>query len=224
LALLGGIKKEKGIMYTAHFRKAGMTVTLAFALGVLLTASSAPPSQNAAQQTAPSDLLLSVDSARSTVRWTLGATLHSVHGTFIIKRGTLRLSPESGSAGGEIVVDATRGESGNSSRDSRMHKEILESARFPEVVFHPDQLQGKLLLAGTSSVQLHGSFLLHGSQHEFTVPVQAELSGDHWTGTAAFTVPYVQWGVKNPSNFFLKASPTVDVELNLSGTVQHPSS
>jgi hypothetical protein len=73
---------------------------------------------------------------------------------------------------------------------------------------------------GTSEVQLHGKFLLHGAEHELTVPVHAELTGDHWKGTAKFIVPYIQWGLKSPNTFLLKAAPVVDVELELSGTLQ----
>jgi hypothetical protein len=46
------------------------------------------------------------------------------------------------------------------------------------------------------------------------------LTGDHWKGSAKFSVPYIQWGLKSPSTFLLKADPAVDVELELSGTLQ----
>jgi hypothetical protein len=65
-------------------------------------------------------------------------------------------------------------------------------------------------------------FLLHGAEHELTVPVQAELTPDHWKGTGKFNVPYIRWGLKNPSNFILKADPSVDVELEMKGGLQIP--
>jgi len=185
------------------------------AFAVLLAGVASPQPQ------APSgEMLLEVDPAQSKIHWTLGATMHTVHGTFGLKRGELRLDPASGKASGEIVADAASGESGNDSRDKKMHAEVLESARFPEVVFRADRLEGKVQPQGASSVQLHGTFLLHGGEHELTVPVQAELSADHWKGTAKFSVPYAAWGVKNPSTFLLKVDPSVEIELDLSGSLK----
>jgi polyisoprenoid-binding protein YceI len=166
------------------------------------------------------ELVLTLDPAQSTVHYVLDTTLHTVHGTFHLKRGSLRLNPEGGKAAGEFVADATSGESGDESRDKKMHREILESQKFTEVIFRPDRLDGKVLLSGPSSVQLHGMFVLHGGEHELTVPVQEEVSGQHWKGTAKFSVPYISWGLKNPSSFLLKANPAVDIELELSGSVQ----
>ena len=168
----------------------------------------------------PQDVTVSLDPARSKINWTLGSTLHTVHGTFALKRGTLKFDPASGSASGEFVADAASGQSGNDSRDKKMHGEILESGRYTEVTFRPDRVEGKVLAQGACSVQLHGMFLLHGSEHELTVPVQAELNGTHWKGAAKFSVPYIQWGLKSPNTFLLKADPAVQIELELSGTVQ----
>jgi len=129
------------------------------------------------------------------------------------------MDPATGKAGGEIVADATSGESGSDSRDKKMHKEVLESERFSEVMFRPDHLEGKVSPRGSSSVQLHGTFVIHGGEHELTVPVQAELNADHWKETAKFSVPYVSWGLKNPSGFLLKVDPVVEIDLELSGSV-----
>jgi polyisoprenoid-binding protein YceI len=67
-------------------------------------------------------ILLTVDPAQSTVHWSLDSSLHTVHGTFKVKRGTVTVDPATGKAKGEIVVDAASGESGNDSRDRKMHK------------------------------------------------------------------------------------------------------
>jgi hypothetical protein len=85
--------------------------------------------QHAAPQTASGTLVFAVDPAQSTVHWTLGSSLHTVHGTFALKRGSFRVDPATSKAGGEIVVDATSGKSGNDGRDRKMHKDVLESAR-----------------------------------------------------------------------------------------------
>ncbi len=176
--------------------------------------------QHAAPQTPASTLTFNVDPAQSTVHWTLGSSLHTVHGTFALRSGNLRLDPGTSKAEGEIVVDSASGQSGNDGRDKKMHKEVLESAKFSEIVFRPDSVTGNLATQGESSVQLHGRFVLHGAEHELTVPMQANLSGDHWTASAKFSVPYVEWGLKNPSTWLLKADRTVTIELELKGTLQ----
>jgi polyisoprenoid-binding protein YceI len=164
---------------------------------------------------------LAVDAVQSKVNYTLDTTLHTVHGTFALRRGTIRIEPD-GKADGEIVADAASGQSGDSGRDKKMHKDVLESAKFTDVVFKPDRVDGKFPANGAVSVQMHGKIGLHGSEHEVTVPVNGEIDGDRWHGKATFKIPYVEWGLKSPSNFFLKADPVVEVEVELAGTISTP--
>jgi polyisoprenoid-binding protein YceI len=155
--------------------------------------------------------------AQTTVEFTLGDTLHTVHGGFDVKRGRVNYNPSTGEVSGEVVLDATSGHSGNGMRDKKMHNEILESAKYPEIVFRPDRIEGKVLTEGTSTVQVHGVFSIHGSDHEMTVPVQVEMSPAHWTATAHFVVPYTKWGIKNPSTFILRVSESVEIDVHASG-------
>ena len=173
------------------------------------------PQQSTAQQ-----FTLTLDPAQSSIHFVLDTTLHTVHGTFLLKRGSITFSTDGGKASGEMVAAATSGESGNDSRDKKMHNEILESQKYQEIIFRADRTDGRVSATGASSVQLHGTFSLHGAEHELTVPVQEEITGGQWKGTAKFTVPYIQWGLKNPSTFLLKADPTVEVELQLSGAIK----
>jgi len=192
--------------------------TTALALMALLTLSALP--QHAAPQTAPDELVLTLDPVASKVSWTLDSSLHTVHGTFALKSGTLRVHPATGKASGEIAANATSGNSGNDSRDKKMHREVLESNRYAEIIFRPDRIEGKIATPGTSSLQVHGTFVLHGAEHELTVPVQAELGTDHWTGSSKFSIPFIDWGLKNPSNFLLKVDHAVNIELELRGSLQ----
>jgi polyisoprenoid-binding protein YceI len=176
--------------------------------------------QHAAAQTAETQLIFSLDPAQSNVHWTLGSSLHTVHGTFVFKQGSLQIDPASGKVSGEIVADATSGNSGNDSRDKKMHKEVLESARFSEVIFRPDSFTGKLASQGESTVEVHGIFVLHGNEHALTVPTRVTLDGNHWTGSGKFNVPFIDWGLKNPSTWLLKVEHVVKVELELKGTLQ----
>ena len=187
---------------------------------VTLAVLSALP-QHAAPQPPASEILLGIDPAKSNVHWTLESTVHTVHGSFAIKKGTLQLDTSTGKARGEIIVDAASGNSGNDSRDKKMHKEVLESGRYAEVIFRPDRVEGKIPPQGPFTVNVHGLLVLHGSEHELSVPAKAELAGDHWTGSAKFNVPFIDWGLKNPGNFFLKVNHAVEIELELQGSLQN---
>jgi polyisoprenoid-binding protein YceI len=147
----------------------------------------------------------------------LGDVLHTVHGTFKLRRGDIVFDPETGKAGGEVLVDATSGESGSSARDGRMHKNVLESAKYPDVSFTPDRLEGKVDLSGTSNVKLHGTFTIHGAAHEIDVPVRVSAKGDTLDVTMGFDVPYVAWGMKDPSTFVLRVSKEVHIEMHTTG-------
>ncbi len=205
-------------MQSSGLRLPGVVATV-FSVVVVLSAIGLPP-QSKGTFVAPSNIVLALNPGRSEVHFTVDSTLHTVHGTFAVKSGTLNFDPETGKAGGEIIVSATSGESGNESRDKRMHKEILETAKYPDIIFHPTQVEGAVGLAGASDLKLNGVFSIHGANHDLTALVHAELTGDHWHGTCKFDVPYVKWGIKDPSNFFLKVKPVVNVELEMSGDIQ----
>jgi len=202
-------------------RRGPILAAFGIVLACLLQAGMAVQRPTAAAGTEQgNELGLQVDPSQSHVHWTLGSTLHTVHGTFVVKSGAIRIDTASGKAGGEILIDAASGESGNDGRDKKMHREIIESAKYKVIAFRPDRVEGHVAAQGSAALQIHGIFLLHGAEHEITVPVQAELTADHWKGNGKFRVPYIDWGLKSPNNFFLKADKTVEVELELAGTLE----
>ncbi|HTW64914.1 MAG TPA: YceI family protein [Bryobacteraceae bacterium] len=162
---------------------------------------------------AASLMSLDLDPAKTEIRFTLHDVLHTVHGTFQLKEGHLGFDPDSGKASGEIVVDVTSGASGSEARDQRMHKNILQSRRFPDATFTPDHVDGKLALDAPSQVDVHGIFHLHGVDHDLTLHFQVERSGSAIIASTHFTIPYVQWGLKDPSNFLLKVDKTVEMDI-----------
>ncbi|MFZ1085299.1 MAG: YceI family protein, partial [Terracidiphilus sp.] len=71
--------------------------------------------------------------------------------------------------------------------------------------------------SGVSSIQVTGVFTLHGTPHDLTVPMQISIDGTKLTAKTHFTVPYVQWGLKDPSIFILKVAKVVEIDLTLEG-------
>ena len=176
----------------------------------------------ASTEAAAQDVNFRLDPQHTTITFTLGDVLHTVRGTFQLKEGALRLTAASGKLSGEIVVDAKSGESGSGMRDRKMHKEVLESDRYPDIVFRPDHVEGTVPRQGKSPVRVHGIFSIHGADHELTVPAEVETSPDHWSATLHFAIPYAAWGMKNPSTLFLKVSESVDIDLTASGSLTQP--
>ncbi len=165
------------------------------------------------------NIALQLDPFHTAVKISLGASLHTVHGTFQLKSGTLQLDTASGKISGAIVVDAKSGDTANGSRDRKMHKDVLESERYPEIVFRPDRVEGTVAAQGKSALKVHGIFSIHGADHEISVPAEADIGADHWSAHAHFTIPYEKWGIKNPSNLFLHVSDTVEIEITAEGNV-----
>jgi polyisoprenoid-binding protein YceI len=159
-----------------------------------------------------------LDPQQTSVKFTLSDVLHTVRGSFKLKQGALQLEP-SGNVAGAIVVDAKSGESGNGIRDRKMHREVLESDRYPEISFRPDRVEGSVATSGKSSVMIHGMFSIHGLDREISVPAQVEINADYWTAMVHFTIPYQKWGMKNPSTLFLRVSDTVEIDLVAAGSV-----
>lgn len=134
-----------------------------------------------------------------------------VHGNFNLKSGSVLFDKQTGDATGEMIVDATSGQTGNSSRDGKMHKDVLESKRYPEIVFTPKRVIGDVAAQGKSDIQVQGVFRIHGADHDLTLSMPVQVSGDQVTATATFVVPYESWGMKNPSVLFLRVDGKAEV-------------
>jgi polyisoprenoid-binding protein YceI len=212
---LGRAKK----MRAYSWKSATVSTGILLGVAMLLSAAPAPPRPQAAQA-ATHEIALTLDPAQTKVHCMVDSTLHTVHGSFALKSGSLQFDPQTGKTTGTIVVNVLSGETGNSSRDQRMHKEILETWKFAEATFRPSQIDGQVSLTAPSDFKLKGIITLHGTDHELVADIHSEFAGDHWKGTAKFDVPYTKWGIKDPSNFLLKVKPVVNVELELSGSTK----
>jgi polyisoprenoid-binding protein YceI len=169
------------------------------------------------------DALLHCDAANSEVEFTLGTTLHTVHGEFRLKDGSVRFDASTGKASGELIVDARSGDSGSGARDHRMHGDVLESDRFPDIVFRPDRMEGTIAEGGPSQVKIHGRFSIHGAEHEITVPAEVSLAGGEYAVAAHFDVPYVKWGMKNPGTFILHVDDMAHITVHTVARSSPPS-
>lgn len=161
-----------------------------------------------------------LDPNQTSIAFTLSDVLHTVHGTFKLKSGTIHFDPAAGIASGLVVVNVISGDTGNKSRDRKMHKEILESAKFPEATFTPNKISGQFNPTGVSTMEVAGIFRLHGSDHPVTLTFPVEVNGDAITMKTHMVLPYVAWGLKNPSTFILRVSDKLDLDINANGQLE----
>jgi polyisoprenoid-binding protein YceI len=169
------------------------------------------------------DKTFTVNSGQSEVMFSLGDVLHQVHGTFSIQSGNVRFEGSGPQMSGSIVVAAGSGKSGNNTRDHRMSADILNAPQFTEVTFSPRHLNGAIAATGDSTVQIDGVFTLHGAPHDLTLPMQIHMDGTTCTAKTHFMIPYVKWGLKDPSTFLLRVNKEVDVEITLVGQLSTPT-
>jgi polyisoprenoid-binding protein YceI len=162
-------------------------------------------------QAAPQSITMHLNPARTEIHWTLNGNTHTVHGTFRLKGGMITFDPSTGAAQGEI---------GNQSRDSRMKKEILESDKYPQAIFHPVKVTGVVKAGSTQNVTVEGTFTIHGVDHPLNLNVKVQVDGHDAVATTHFSVPYVDWGMKDPSTFIFRVDKTVDVDVIGKGGIE----
>jgi len=195
---------------TKRFQSAGICL-LALALTIL---GLAPPLVSASETVPPGKLaVLDLDPAKTTITYSLDGWPHHTLGTFKLKRGLVAIDPSTGKMTGTITVDAASGDSGHSTRDEEMKSSILEVNRFPEISFTPRQVLSHGDLQETFPVKVRGLMLLHGSQHPLTIEATVKREANNVTIHTNFPVPFVAWGLRDPSILMFKVSKQVIVDV-----------
>jgi hypothetical protein len=155
----------------------------------------------------------------SEVKMKLNTTHEVVNGTFHVQAGSINFDRSASHISGMVIVAAGSGKTGNDSRDKKMTKNILEVNQFATVSFAPKTYTGTIAASGDSTIQVSGVFTLLGTAHDLTIPMQIHIEGSNATAKGQFVVPYVQWGLKNPSFLIWKAEDNVEIDLDLAGQI-----
>jgi polyisoprenoid-binding protein YceI len=160
-----------------------------------------------------------LDPAQTKINFTVDSTLHTVHGDFRLKRGAIQFDNATGVATGELVVDSASGESGSDGRDKKMHKDILETPKYSDIVFTPQHVKGTVANEGKSTVQVEGLLTMHGKSRPVTMPLDVQLQNGAGSADGSFSVKYQEWGMKNPSTFILRVNDTVKIHVHAVGKI-----
>ena len=165
--------------------------------------------------------ILTLDPAATQIVFRLGSTLHSVEGNAPLSRGEIHFDSGGGPASGEIVIDARRTTTGLSLRDEKMHEQVLDSARFPRIVFHAQRLDVKAREAKSAEIELSGTLELLGKEHPMVLPARlTSADGERIEIETRATLPYVDWGLTDMSNFLLHVDKEVTVDVHTAGLLR----
>jgi polyisoprenoid-binding protein YceI len=160
-----------------------------------------------------------LDPAATRIGFTLGARLHTVRGTFALTAGELVFDPDTGAASGEIRVDARSGDTGIDRRDRVMHEEVLDSAHHPLLVLRPERLQAAERGADALSGRMFGRFEVRGAAHPLALDFEGRRAGERAEVRVRFDVPWVAWGLPDPSNAILSVDDVLKVQVEARGTI-----
>jgi polyisoprenoid-binding protein YceI len=166
--------------------------------------------------------VLVLDPAASKVGFTLDATGHQVEGTMALKGGRVTFDPATGQASGEITLDLRSARTGNEGRDKTMHEKVLESATYPAAVFRAESVEGDVAPTGPSQVTLGGTLSFHGAEHKMKLPAKIQMRDGRLQADTTLAIPYVEWGLHDPSLMILRVAKVVQVKVAAIGRLEMP--
>jgi polyisoprenoid-binding protein YceI len=172
-----------------------LAAALAIALPVALRAQEEGPHRA---------LRYRLEVAGSTLRWELPSTFGTVKGTAAVFHGTVDATPLASGAWdvrSRIVVPAGGMRTENRRRDRRM-RAILETAKFPEIVFELRRFTGDLsrMEAGKSfPVEVAGDLTVHGRTARVQLPVEVYVFADRVEVSGSFPLYWKEFGLADPS-------------------------
>ncbi|HEY6065930.1 MAG TPA: YceI family protein [Thermoanaerobaculia bacterium] len=165
--------------------------------------------------------------AGSTLRWELPSTFGTVKGTAAVFHGTVDAVPLASGAWdvrGRIVVPAAGMRTENRRRDRRM-RAILETSKYPDIVFELRQFTGDLTQFRTGEtfpVQVAGDLTVHGRTAPVQLPVDVYLFADHVEVAGTFPLYWKEYGLADPS-FVARVKEPMQVVFRLRAVPEKPA-
>lgn len=77
-----------------------------------------------------------------------------------------------------------------------MNEEVLESGRFPEIVFDTRSVTGSTLGEGAFMLSLNGELNLHGSKRNVNIPARVNVIGETLRASGDFAIRQTDFGIK----------------------------
>lgn len=148
------------------------------------------------------------------ITFAVGALFHTVQGTAALQEGHLRFTPASGLLQGNASIRAASMTTGNHRRDRRMQQDVLESSAHPLIMLHGQRADGVLDPDSGGDLQIEALLEILGRKHPVSFPLEISILNAE-TGririSGSLKIPYVAWGLRDPSAIFLRVEKEVEV-------------
>jgi polyisoprenoid-binding protein YceI len=166
---------------------------------------------------APAGETYALDPAASAVRYHVVHKLHAVDARSSRIEGRAVLQSD-GKVLAMVRLPVASFTSGDGNRDAHM-QEVLETARFPFVVFKGvAHLEGSVVAASArpakAQVQMAGELELHGVRRPLTVPITLEFRPDGSVSVqGTFEISLDAYSIQRPSLLFVKVDDGCRIDL-----------
>ncbi len=159
-------------------------------------------------------LHLVVEPGAIQVHFAVGAVFHTVRGTARAHSAAMSMNTETGEMLGQVAVAAGSLATGLAWRDHRMHEQVLRTEEHPDIQLQLISAEGTLDLQRGGTLQVEGTLHLAGTVNPLSFPVELRITDPgerevHFQG--GFHVPYVRWGLRDPSAVLLRVDKEVRV-------------
>lgn len=126
--------------------------------------------------------------------------------------------------GSKLTIDVTALKSDQARRDNYVRTRLLETARFPTVVFEPNFVRGApkaLPTSGSTAFSLLGNLTVKGVTRPATWFVSAKFSPTSVTGTASTSFTFADFGIPQPRvPVLLSVADTIKLEYDYTFAVK----
>jgi polyisoprenoid-binding protein YceI len=106
----------------------------------------------------------------------------------------------------EITADLSTLKSDDDRRDSQLHRQALETDRFPTATFsltEPIELPAAAAQGAAVNVTASGDLRLHGVTESVQIPLQARLETDRVVLIGSLDITFADYGIEKPNSFMV---------------------
>src|SRR6202035_1441764 len=126
---------------------------------------------------------------------TLAIRGYTGEATFVpsnLEQSSVRISVQSASL--EVTDDVSQKD--RTEIENKMRQEVLETSRYPEMVFESTQVAANKLGDDRYSANVTGNLALHGTTRRETIAAQVSVTGDTLRANGEFTLRQNDYGIK----------------------------
>jgi polyisoprenoid-binding protein YceI len=97
--------------------------------------------------------------------------------------------------------------------------DFFDVEKYPQITFTARHCDVQMEPDGAFHARLQGVMTVHGADHEMILDAEGHLSGGDIVATSHLSIPYVEWGMKDPSLLLLTVEKNVDIDVATTGRI-----